>query len=375
MSESPARRDTPGSQGVSPSGRERPFDTTYRSILQVVEEARYRLPEHLWDHATGGAGSEATVRRNTETLDAVRFRPRVLRDVARRTTGTTVLGMDLAAPLALAPVGPVELYDADGALAAARAAANFGTFSMVAMTSSPALEVVAEDSDADLVFQLYLRGDHDWIDALVARIEAGGYRAICLTVDAPAYGRRERDLRHGFVHSDHQRQPNLGERAERLGRGEEFGFQMSATWDDVSWLRERTSLPLVVKGIMTGEDARRASDLGVDAVYVSNHGGRLLDHQLGTIEVLREVVEAADPATEILIDGGFLHGEDVAKALCLGADAVLLGRLQLYGLAAGGSAGLTQVLHLLTDEMLIVMALLGVADVAALYPELVVAAR
>lgn len=341
------------------------------SIEQIVELARLNLPSHLWDHAAGGAGSEATLRRNIDALARVLLRPRVLGDTASEpVTSTTFLGIPLALPVMLAPVGPLELYHPEGALAAARAAATVGTATFVSVTSSPDLVTVAREGGALAIFQLYVRGDRDWVERTVISARDAGYRALCITVDAPVYGRRERDIANRFVHTDHIRLPNLPERvpsAESLEH--ELVHQGALTWADVDWISSLTELPLVMKGVMDPRDAVTAVEHGAAAVYISNHGGRLLDHMQAPIEVLPSIVDAVGGTAEVIVDGGFVHGEDVAKALSLGARAVLIGKLQCWGLAAGGAPVLARLLDLMGEELARTLPQLGVAGVSELRPE------
>lgn len=337
----------------------------FSSIEQIVATARLRLPDHLWDHAAGGAGSEATLRRNVDALARILLRPRVLAGLtAEPDLATTFLGIPLAMPVMLAPVGPLELYHPDGALASAHAAADAGIASFVSVTSSPDLRTVAEQGGAPLAFQLYVRGDRDWVERTVIAARDAGYRALCITVDAPVYGRRERDIAHRFVHTDHIALPNLPDRdpaAESLEP--ELVHQGALTWDDVDWIASLTELPLVLKGVMDARDAVAAVEHGAAAVYVSNHGGRLLDHMRSPVEVLVEIVAAVGDSAEVVVDGGFVHGEDVVKALALGARAVLLGKLQCWGLAAGGATALGRMLGLLQEEIARTLPQLGVTRV------------
>lgn len=343
----------------------------FASIEEIVETARLRLPEHLWDHAAGGAGTEATLRRNVDALAHLLLRPRVLGGAAAEPAlATSFLGIPLALPVMLAPVGPLELYDPEGSLAAARAAAAAGTATFVSVTSSPDLATVARDGGAPAIFQLYVRGDRDWVERTVLAARDAGYRALCITVDAPVYGRRERDVAHRFVHTDHIALPNLPERApSEQSLEHELVHQGALTWDDVDWIASLTDLPLVLKGVMNPQDAVAAVDHGAAAVYVSNHGGRLLDHMQAPIEVLEEIVAAVGSSAEVIVDGGFVHGEDVVKAVALGARAVLLGKLQCWGLAAGGSVALARLIELIADEIARTLPQLGVAGVEELAPE------
>jgi isopentenyl diphosphate isomerase/L-lactate dehydrogenase-like FMN-dependent dehydrogenase len=336
---------------------------SFATIAEVIEAARARLDPDVWDYSAGGAGTEATLRRNRTALDALALEPRVLRDVSRRTTETTFLGLPLALPVMLAPVGTISLFDAGGAATCARAAARAGTAAFVGLLSVPSLEKVAAAADGPLVFQLYVRGDRDWTAALVDRAEAAGYAALCLTVDSAVDGRRDRDLRNRFDRSGRQERPNLGSAYARRH------LQATLTWDDVEWLTGRTRLPVVLKGVTGAADARAAADAGVAGIVVSNHGGRQLDHQLSTIEALDRVLDAVGDRVEVAVDSGFERGTDVVKALALGARAVLIGKLQCWALAAGGEAALVDTLALLRDEILTTLALLGAERPGALTRE------
>jgi isopentenyl diphosphate isomerase/L-lactate dehydrogenase-like FMN-dependent dehydrogenase len=330
---------------------------------ELVDAARERLEPDVWDYCAGGAGSEATLRRNRAALDALLLRPRVLRDVGTRDASTTFLGIPLAVPVMLAPIGTISLFDAGGAATCARAAARAGVAAFVGLLSVPSLEEVAAAAPAaPLVFQLYVRGDRAWTLELAKRAEASGCQALCVTVDSPVDGRRERDLANRFDRRGRQARPNLGAAYARRD------LQATLTWPDIAWLAERTRLPLVLKGITDPEDARLAVVAGARGVVVSNHGGRQLDHQAATIEALAPVVEAAGDRLEVAVDGGFQRGSDVAKALALGARAVLVGKLQCYALAAGGEDALVQTLERLREELLNTLALLGSSRPGELCP-------
>ncbi|GIW08743.1 MAG: alpha-hydroxy-acid oxidizing enzyme [Dehalococcoidia bacterium] len=336
------------------------------TIPALIAAARARLPSVLWDYATGGAESETTLRRNRAAFDRLAFRPRVLRDVSRVDVTATFLGQRLALPVMLAPVGSIALFHPDGALAAARAAAAAGTLAFIGSLASPALEEVRAGCSGPLVFQLYLSGDRRWQERIVRRVEEAGYLALCVTVDSAMYGRRERDLINRFVPSLDR--PNLRDLGPAAARREGPRREASATWDDIAWLRSMTPLPLILKGILTGEDARLAVEHGVDVVYVSNHGGRQLDHAPATIEVLPEVVAAVSGRAGVVLDSGVVRGTDVLKALAFGADAVLIGKLLLWGLAASGEEGVRRALDLIAEEIRVSLANLGASSLGELSP-------
>lgn len=336
----------------------------WQTTAEIVRAARAKLPQYLWDYAAGGAESETTLRRNRAAFDRIAFQPRVLRGVAGRDTSTTFLGHDLSLPVMLAPVGGVGHYTPDGALACARVAQRVGTATFVSTMSTPALEDVRAGAEGPLVFQVYVRGDRQWLEGFVRRIERSGYDAICLTVDSAAYGRRERDLQNRYLARQSHGRPNLADLP--AGDRARDDYQAALTWEDLAWLRDATRLPLILKGVMSPEDARLAVEHGVDVVYVSNHGGRQLDHAPATMDMLPDVVEAVQGRAEVVVDGGFMRGTDVLKALALGARAALIGRLMVWGLAAGGEPGLECALGLLKTQISTSMANIGVRTVAEL---------
>jgi isopentenyl diphosphate isomerase/L-lactate dehydrogenase-like FMN-dependent dehydrogenase len=338
------------------------------TIPEIVRAARQTLPQHLWDHATGGADSETTLRRNRDAFDRWAFRPRVLRDVRGRDTSTTFLGQPLSLPVMFAPVGSVGQFHDDGALACARVAERVGTAEWVSAMASPSIEAVRDGADCPLVFQIYVRGDRAWLEKLVHRVEAADYQALCLTVDSSVYGRRDRDLHNRYRAREAHARPNLSDLPNAPDDQAREDFQAALSWDDVRWLRETTKLPFILKGIMDAEDAQIAVNEGVDVIYISNHGGRQLDHVPGTMDVLPEIVQAVGDRADVIVDGGFMRGADVLKALALGAKSVLIGKLATYGLGAGGEAGLERAMELLQSEMTNAMGNIGVRTIAELGP-------
>ncbi|HSQ03766.1 MAG TPA: alpha-hydroxy acid oxidase, partial [Burkholderiales bacterium] len=258
----------------------------FPTLQDIVLAARRNLPRELWDHLSGGADSETTLLRNRQGLDRLALRQRVLIDVRKIDTSTTLLGRKLAIPVFLAPVGGfVGMAHPEGVLPVVRAASAMGTAAFVSTAAKPGLEAAAKAVKEPLIFQLYVRADRKWVEDILDRMKAAGYRALCVCVDRNYYGRRERDL------------------ISRANVREGFGdpsFQQALCWDDLIWMKERTKLPLILKGIATGEDAKKALEYGADVIYVSNHGGRQLDHAQGTIEVLPEVVEAVDGRVDVL---------------------------------------------------------------------------
>jgi isopentenyl diphosphate isomerase/L-lactate dehydrogenase-like FMN-dependent dehydrogenase len=326
----------------------------FQSLQEIVMAAKRKLPPHLWDHLSGGADSETTLKRNRLALDSLALRQRVLVNVADIDIETTLLGQKLATPVFLAPVGGfLGMSHPEGIVPVVRAAVAKRTAVFVSTAAKPSIEAGAQAVKEPLIFQLYIRDGRKWIEDMLDRAKAAGYRALCVTVDRAWYGRRERDL------------------ISRANVREGFGdprYQASITWSDLVWMKERMKGPLIVKGIATGEDARLCVEHGADVVYVSNHGGRQLDHGQGSIEVLPEVVEAVAGRAEVLVDGGILRGTDVVKAIALGARAVGVGKLLGWSLAAGGQAGIERMLELLEIEIRTAMALMGVSSLSQLNP-------
>mgnify|MGYP000042891602 CR=1 FL=1 len=319
---------------------------TFLTLHEIVQKARQRLNHDNWDYIVGGTETETTVNRNRASIDTIAFKPRVLRDVSQIDTSTQFLGRTLRLPLLLAPVGSLELFSPDSAVAAARAAHQFGIAHMLSSVSEVGFEDVARSvPDALRMYQLYVHGDPAWVDDLADRTSAAGCAAFCLTVDSAYYSRRERDIAQRNIR-----------RSVVPGREN----QPKLTWKDVDRLKARLKVPLILKGIATAEDAAMALDHGVDMIYVSNHGGRQLDHDRGSMEVLPEVVDAVKGRATIIVDGGFNRGTDIVKAIAMGADIVGLGRMQCYGLAAAGVDGVVRMLELLEAEVRSCMGLLGV---------------
>lgn len=331
----------------------------FRSIPQVIEAAQHSLAPEIWDLAAGAAGTESTARRNRDALARILFRPRVLIDVGNRHTVTTLLAQELTLPVLLAPIGTIGLFEPTGALAPARAAARAGTIAFVSVMADPSLEEVAEASSGPKILQITPSGgDLKWMQGVCGRAAQSGYLAVCLTVETPP-GSQDRNLRNDFsAHSMH--------RYSNFSSHPDNSHQYRMTWREVAELREKLSVPLVLKGITTAEDAERAIEHGVDIVYVSNHGGLRLDYAPASIEVLSEVIPAVRGRVPVIVDGGFMRGPDVVKAIALGATAVVIGRLQCFALAAGGVDELVNTLELLRGEISSTMALIGVNNLIEL---------
>ena len=324
---------------------------------EVVTAAHRAWSGTVWDYVAGAALTETTLRRNRYALDSLAFLPRILRDVSTIDMSVTALGQKLRMPVVIAPMGSMNVMTPDGAKAAARAVARFGGMQVVSSVAGHSLEEIAAASDAPKIFQLYIRGDMDWIKAHLDRAKKAGYVGFMLTVDGPYYGIRERQLIHRWS------LPSVTDPTRHI--------QASVTWETFAKIREYWGGTTVIKGIATAADARLAVEHGVDAVCISNHGGRELDHGRGTMDMLPEIAEAVARRAEVWVDGGFVRGTDVVKALCLGATCVGIGRLAAWGLGADGDDGLLRTLEILEGEIFNAMGLIGVTDVAGLTSEYV----
>jgi 4-hydroxymandelate oxidase len=339
--------------------------------------ARQRMELPAFDYYAGGAGNEWTLAENRRAFDRWVLRPRYLVDVSTLDTATTVLGEPMPFPVILAPTAFHRLADPEGELATARAAASVGTTMCVSTSTTAPIEDIAA-TGVPRWFQLYVHADHGIAREVIRLAVAAGCSAIVLTVDLPHMGLRERDVKNdvaAWVPADVRME--LVARAGAIANpGSTFdpnglSFDPSLTWRDLGWVRELSGLPLVVKGVMTAEDAALAVEHGVSAIVVSNHGGRQLDGVAGTLDVLPEVVEAVGGAAEVLMDGGVRRGTDVVKALALGARAVMIGRPYLWGLAVAGERGVRWTLETLRSEVELAMALTGAASVGAIVPAMV----
>ncbi|WNM29988.1 alpha-hydroxy acid oxidase [Streptomyces sp. Li-HN-5-11] len=350
------------------------------------DRARDVLPPAVFDYYDGAAGQEHTAHDNEAAFRHWWFRRTVLTDVAHPSTRTHILGRTASAPLLLAPTALHRLAHPEGEMATARAAREAGLPFVVSTLSSTDIAEVA-GLGGDVWFQLYAHQDPTVTTALVRRAEECAVRALVLTVDTPVPGRRLRDLRRNFSPPPHVRPVNLEAamaasdrvrpRGGTLPLTELFAanFEPSVTWRDVERVAKSTSLPLVLKGIARAADARRAVDLGIPAIIVSNHGGRQLDGDRPTLDCLPEVVQEVEDEAEVYLDGGVRGGGDILKALALGANAVLIGRPYLWGLAVGGENGVAGVLRLLTDELRLDLQLTGLTDTKDAGPGLLTPAR
>jgi len=334
------------------------------TIDQVIGRAREVVDPGLYAWAAAGAGQGVTVARNTTMLNRLALVPRVLRDVGDIDISTSFLGVPLAVPVMPAPVGALALYDPGDALAAATAATQLGTSAFCGILCVSPWEEVAATAHDRHFFQLYVLGDRAWMADVVARVESAGFAGICVTVDTPVIGRRDRSMESGYRWLvPPEGPPNL----ERHGL--DYSYRSRFTSAELRWLCEQTRLPVIVKGVMTPADAVESLACGASGIYVSNHGGRVVDHSLSTIEVLEEIVTAVAGRADIAVDGGFTRGAEVCKALALGARAVGIGRLQCWGLAVGGTAGFARVLEILRDEIANTMANIGCRNVSEITPD------
>ena len=342
---------------VAQPGAVHDITTKPRDLLnlhELVAKARQNLNQNDWDYIVGGAESETTLRRNRMALDTIAFRPRVLRDVSKVDATVNEFGRRMRLPVVLAPVGSLESFHPAGAESVVRATGEFGVGHMLSSVCDPGLEdLAAAAPDALRLYQLYVRGDAAWVDDHVERAIAHGYSAFCLTVDTAHYSRRERDIAKRFVTAGRRRVQ---------GRA----FQAGLDWQTVKRIKSKFKIPLAIKGVATAEDTAIALDHGVEWIYVSNHGGRQLDHGRGSLDVLPEVVDAVGGRAKIIVDGSICRGSDIVKAIATGANLVGMGRMQCYALAAGGQAGVTRLLELLEDEVQRCLGLLGVTRFAEL---------
>lgn len=340
------------------------------NLDEFSQQAARQLPRMVFDYYEGGADDEVTVRENRRAWQQISLRPRILVDVRERDLSTTVLGTRVSMPILTAPCGFNALAHPDGELAVARAVTQAGSIQIVSTAGTYSLEEVVQAAPEGVRwFQLYCYKDRGITRSLVERAVAAGYTALCLTVDVPFVGRRERDIRNQFGLPPGLRMKNLesagldrldaGGDGSALARYIEHIWDSGLTWEAVDWLKSLSRLPLVLKGVLTAEDARLAYSHGASGIVVSNHGGRQLDGSVATANALQEIAQSVGSSLEIYVDGGIRRGSDVLKALALGARAVLIGRPYLWGLAVDGQAGVSRVLDLLSRELDLCMALAG----------------
>lgn len=331
----------------------------FLTLHEMAKQARQNLARGEWDYLIGGADTESALRRNRHGVDSWVFRPRILNDVSSVQCDTQLLGTPLRIPVVMPPIGSIQAFAPEGGEAVAQAVQDFGILQILSSVCTPDFVTVAQRVPGPRIYQLYLVGDRGWMDETIAQAMDSGYTGFCLTADTQVYSRRERDIIKRYV-------PASG----RVAGGGDFQYQASMTWDTVAHVKKKFDIPLIVKGVNVGEDAKRCVDMGVDVVYISNHGGRQLDHTRSCIDALPEVVVAVDGAAPVLVDGGFMRGADVVKALCLGADAVGMGRFEGLAMAAGGRVALVKALEILEHEIKTTMALAGASSLDQLTPDL-----
>jgi len=361
--------------------------------------AKRKLPRMIFDYLDGGADDEVTLSRNQSAFSKYQLMPRALTNVANIDLSTSVLGQDVALPVLLSPTGQTRMFHHSGEAAVARAAAKAGTIYSLSSVSSTSIEEAAAASLGPKWFQIYVWRDRGVTREFMARCRQSGYHALCLTVDLPVHGNRERDIRNGlsfpasltaktvvdilshpawlyhYISNPKIEIANLAGSA--FVQGNEGGglldyvakqFDPSVDWDDAAWMIEQWGGPFLIKGIVNAQDAKRAVDIGASGIIVSNHGGRQLDFMPPTLDVLPDIVAAVAGRAEIIMDSGVRRGTDVLKALALGANAVMIGRPYLYALAAGGEAGVDRMFELLKAELIRDMALLGCVKISDLSP-------
>ncbi|KAL6335248.1 hypothetical protein AAG906_029484 [Vitis piasezkii] len=339
------------------------------NVNEFQELARQALPKMYYDFFSGGAEDQHTLRENVEAFSRITFQPRILVDVSKIDMSTTVLGFNISSPIMIAPTAMHKLAHPEGEIATARAAAACNTIMVLSFMSTCTVEEVASSCNAVRFLQLYVFKRRDVSAQLVQRAERNGFKAIVLTADTPRLGRREADIKNRMVSPRLKNFEGListevvtdkGSNIEALASGM---FDASLSWKDIEWLRSITNLPILIKGVLTCEDAIKAVEVGVSGIIVSNHGARQLDYVPATISALEEVVLAVGGKVPVLFDGGIRRGTDIFKALALGAQAVFIGRPVIYGLAAKGKHGVRRVIEMLKDELEITMALSGCSSV------------
>lgn len=333
------------------SGLEGAYDTLH----EFIKSAKMRTHPDAWDYLTGGTETETTLRRNRASLDQIALRPRILRDVSTIDATSTFLGKPVRLPVMIGPVGGLGSFHPDAGMEVARGAGKFGAPMMLSSVSTQPLNEVAAQTNSPFVFQLYVRGDSDFIDSKVDEALEAGSDAFCMTVDTAVYSRRERDIARRF------KKPW---RTGVLGAGTEF--QAALSWSEIERFKKKHSVPLILKGIGTAEDAVMAVEHGVEVVYVSNHGGRQLDHGRGSMDVLPEVLDAVAGKAKVIVDGSFSRGTDIVKAMAMGVEAVGIGRLYCYALAAEGHNGIVRMYEILENEIISALGLVGATSYADL---------
>ncbi len=364
-------------------------------------EAKARVPRMFYDYADSGAWTEGTYRANTSDFDKIKLRQRVAVNIEKRSVRSKMLGKDVAMPVGLSPTGMTGMQHADGEILAAQAAEAFGVPFCLSTMSICSIEDVAANTKAPFWFQLYVMRDRDFIGRLIDRAQKAGCSALVVTLDLQVLGQRHKDIKNGLSAPPKLTIPNMINLATKLrwcmgmlgtkrhtfgnivGHAKGVGnmsslsawtaeqFDPSLTWDDLKWIRAQWKGPIILKGILDPEDAKIALDTGADAIIVSNHGGRQLDGATSSIEALPAIVKAVNGQMEVILDSGIRSGQDVLKAIAMGADSTMIGRAFLYGLGAGGRAGVTRTLEIIHKELDITMAFCGKTDIKDVTAEII----
>ena len=317
------------------------------SLQEFYQFAKKNTPIETWDYIIGAADTETTFKKNRYALDTYAFRPRILNDVEHVDTSIKIFGYNFSLPVFYAPIGSMQDFVKDGALNSTLSASDKKIFHMLSSTWSGGVDIIGKSVNYPKVYQLYIRGDENWVYEQISKAIDNGFIALCLTVDLDAYGRRERDLLKRYKTT-----------SRKTAAGPEY--QMRFSWKDVKKIKNKFNIPIILKGIATEEDAKICVDEGIDVIYISNHGGRQLDYGFGGADLIQPISQVVKNKSKIFFDGGVCRGTDVVKAISLGADCVGIGRLQCYAAATNGREGLNKMIDILTNEILVCMRLLGV---------------
>ncbi len=351
------------------------------NLNEFEKLAKSLLDKPAYDYYSSGANDEITLLENLQAYKRIQLYPRVLVDVDRRDLTTTVLGTKISMPIMIAPTAFHKLACTEGELATAKSASNNQTIMVLSSLSTTSPENVAASTDGSLWFQLYIYKDRELTKSVIQRVEQLGYKALCITVDAPLLGRREKDVHNRFSLPDGMTIATVGDYLEKeMAQNAKNSslnvyfaslLDQSVTWKDVDWIRSISKLPIILKGVHRKDDAIRAAEHGFDGIIVSNHGARQLDTVPATIDLLPAISESVGDKLEVFLDGGIRRGTDVIKAIALGAKAVLIGRPILWGLAVNGSEGATRVIQLIREETDLAMALCGISNISAITRDII----
>ena len=317
------------------------------SLQEFYQFAKQNTSIETWDYIVGAADTETTFKKNRYSLDTYAFKPRVLRDVEKIDTSIKLFDFDFLLPVFYAPIGSMQDFVKDGALNSTLSAYDKKIFHMLSSTWSGGVDIIGKSVEYPKIYQLYIRGDDNWVNEQISKAIDYGFIALCLTVDLDAYGRRERDLLKRYKTT-----------SRKTATGPEY--QMRFSWKDVSRIKNKFNIPIILKGIATVEDAKISVNEGIDVIYISNHGGRQLDYGIGGADLINPISKVVKNKSKIFFDGGVLRGSDIVKAIALGADCVGIGRLQCYAAATNGRNGLNKMIDILQNEILVCMRLLGV---------------